>query len=320
MFSYSLIWYKFFKGVKMDFPKSVEIIEVGPRDGFQSIKEWIPTELKLEIIDRLIESNFKKIEITSFVHPKAIPQMKDAKEITQKLIQKYKKTDVEFVALVPNLFGAKVAYELGLREVTYVISASEAHNMANVKRTPAESFEGLRELREQLPDIRVNLAIATVFGCPYEGDIAIEQVKWMVKQALHVEVESITLADTIGVANPLQMHAVLSELKKDFKDINFALHLHDTRGMGLANVLMALECGVNRFESALGGLGGCPFAPGAAGNIASEDLVNMLENMDIKTGVKLDKLLNTVKIVQEKIKPILTSHMAYVDSCSIGEK
>jgi len=304
----------------MDFPKSVEIVEVGPRDGFQSIKEWIPTELKLDIIDRLIESNFKKIEITSFVHPKAIPQMKDAKEITQKLIQKYKNTDVKFVALVPNLFGAKVAYELGLREVTYVISASEAHNRANVKRTPRESFDGLRELKNSFPDLKINLAVATVFGCPYEGDIEIKKVKWMIEEGLKTEVDNFTLADTIGVANPKQMYRVLNELKKDFSDIDFSLHLHDTRGMGLANVLMALECGVRKFESALGGLGGCPFAPGAAGNISSEDLVNMLENMDIKTEINLEKLLDTVKIVREKIKPILTSHMAYVDTCTVGEK
>ncbi len=301
----------------MNLPQSVQIIEVGPRDGFQSIKEWIPTELKLQIIDDLIKSNFKKIEITSFVHPKAIPQMRDAKDIVQTLLQKYSSKDVEFVALVPNLFGAKVAYELGIKEVTYVISASKSHNMANVKRTPTQSFEGLEELRNTLPNLKINLAIATVFGCPYEGDVSIEQVKRMVQKALHVEVDSITLADTIGVANPKQMYSVLSELKKDFKDVDFALHLHDTRGMGLANVLAALQCGVSRFESALGGLGGCPFAPGAAGNIASEDLVNMVENMGIKTGVKLDKLLDTVQIVKNRIKPILTSHMAYVDSCKI---
>ncbi len=301
----------------MNLPKSAKIIEVGPRDGFQSIKEWIPTELKLQIIDELIKSNFKKIEITSFVHPKAIPQMKDAKDVVISTLKKHSNSGVEFVALVPNLFGAKAAYELGIKEVTYVISASVAHNMANVKRTPKESFEGLKELRDTLPDLKVNLAIATVFGCPYEGDISIEQVRWMVQQALHVEVESITLADTIGIANPKQMYSVLSELKSEFNDTDFALHLHDTRGMGLANVVAALECGVSRFESALGGLGGCPFAPGAAGNIASEDLVNMLHSMDIKTDIKLDTLLGAVKIVKEKIKPILTSHMAYVDSCEI---
>ncbi len=301
----------------MKLAKSVKIVEVGPRDGFQSIKEWIPTELKLKIIDNLIKANFKKIEVTSFVHPRAIAQMSDAKQIVESLLQKYGDKDVDFIALVPNLFGAKVAYKLGIKEVTYVISASDTHNKANVKRAQKESFDELKELKDLFPDLKVNLAIATVFGCPYEGSITIEKVKWMIRQGLLVGVENFTLADTIGVANPLQIYNVLSELKKDFKDIDFSLHLHDTRGMGLANVVTALECGVSTFESALGGIGGCPFAPGAAGNIASEDLVNMLENMGINTDVKLEKLLNVVKIVQEKIKPILTSHMAYVDNCRI---
>ncbi|NOX16405.1 MAG: hydroxymethylglutaryl-CoA lyase [Epsilonproteobacteria bacterium] len=303
----------------MKLPKSVKIIEVGPRDGFQSIKEQIPTKLKLQIIDDLIKANFKQIEITSFVHSKAIPQMSDAKEIVQTLLAKYSTNDVKFVALVPNLFGAKNAYDLGIRDVTYVISTSETHNKANVKRTPKESFFGLQELKESFPDLSINLAIATVFGCPYEGNIAIDKVKWMIEQGLKVGVDNFTLADTIGIANPKQIYNVLNELKKDYKDIDFSLHLHDTRGMGLANVVTALECGIDKFESALGGLGGCPFAPGAAGNIASEDLVNMLESMDIKTDIKLDNLLLAVKKVKEKIKPILTSHMAYVDNCKIKQ-
>ncbi|MCF6173539.1 MAG: hydroxymethylglutaryl-CoA lyase [Campylobacteraceae bacterium] len=301
----------------MKLPKSVKVIEVGPRDGFQSIKEQIPTRLKLKIIDDLIKANFKQIEVTSFVHPKAVPQMSDAKEIVQTLLQKYGRDNVKFVALVPNLFGAKNAYNLGIRDVTYVISASNTHNQANVKRTPKESFDGLKELKDSFADLRINLAIATVFGCPYEGEIAINKVKWMIEQGLKVGVDNFTLADTIGVANPRQMHNILSKLKKEYKDIDFSLHLHDTRGMGLANVVTALNCGVSTFESALGGLGGCPFAPGAAGNIASEDLVNMLENMGIETDIKMDNLLGTVKIVQDKIKPILTSHMAYVNSCKL---
>ncbi|MDX1810154.1 MAG: hydroxymethylglutaryl-CoA lyase [Sulfurospirillaceae bacterium] len=302
----------------MDFPKSVNITEVGPRDGFQSISEWIPTDLKLKIIDGLIEANFKKIEVTSFVHPKAIPQMKDSKEIVSTLVQKYQDRDIVFNALVPNLFGAKAAYESGLRDVTYVISASASHNKANVKRTREESFEDLREIKKQFPDLNINLAIGTTFGCPYEGKISLKDVSMMVANGLDIGVSEISLADTIGVANPLQMYKVLNELKNNFGSVDFVLHLHDTRGMGLANVLMALQCGVSTFESALGGLGGCPFAPGAAGNIASEDLVNMLHDMGIETGVDLSKLLDTVNIVKEKIKPVLSSHMAYVDTCAKG--
>lgn len=297
----------------MNLPKAVTIVEVGPRDGFQSIKEWIPTDLKLQIIEKLIEANFKKIEITSFVSPKAIPQMKDAKEIVSYLLNKYEDKKDIFHALVPNLYGAKAAYESGLREITYVISTSISHNKANVRRTREESFDELREIKTIFPDMKVKFAVATVFGCPYEGDIKIEEVKWMVQNGLDIGVDEFCLADTIGVANPLQVEEVLSELTSTFKNIDFSLHLHDTRGMGLANVIAALNNGVTKFESAIGGLGGCPFAPGAAGNIASEDLVNMLEKMGVKTDVKLDVLLSIIPTIKEKIKPVLTSHLAYAD-------
>ena len=304
----------------MNLPKKVTIVEVGPRDGFQSIKEFIPTPLKLQIIEKLIEANFKKIEITSFVSPKAIPQMKDAKEIVSYLLEKYSdKLDI-FHALVPNLYGAKAAYESGLREITYVISTSVSHNKANVRRSREDSFDELKEIKNIFPEMRVKFAVATVFGCPYEGDIEIEEVKWMIQNGLEIGVDEFCLADTIGVANPLQIERVLSALKEDFSDIDFSLHLHDTRGMGLANVLAALNLGVTKFESAVGGLGGCPFAPGAAGNIASEDLINMLENMGVKTGINLDKVLSIIPTIKEEIKPILTSHLAYADTtCVVKE-
>ena len=303
----------------MNLPKEVTIVEVGPRDGFQSIKEFIPTPLKLQIIEKLIEANFKKIEITSFVSPKAIPQMKDAKEIVSYLLEKYNDKKDIFHALVPNLYGAKAAYEAGLREITYVISTSISHNKANVRRTREESFDELKEIKNIFPEMKVKFAIATVFGCPYEGDIKIEEVKWMIQNGLDIGVDEFCLADTIGVANPLQIERVLSELKTDFNDIDFSLHLHDTRGMGLANVLSALQLGITKFESAVGGLGGCPFAPGAAGNIASEDLINMLENMDIQTDINLDKILSIIPTIKKDIKPVLTSHLAYADTkCETG--
>ena len=304
----------------MNLPKQATIVEVGPRDGFQSIKEFIPTPLKLQIIEELIQANFQKIEITSFVSPKAIPQMKDAKEITEYLLEKYHDKKDIFHALVPNLYGAKAAYETGLREITYVISTSISHNKANVRRSREESFNELKEIKTIFPAMKIKFAVATVFGCPYEGDIKIEEVKWMIKNGLDIGVEEFCLADTIGVANPLQIEEVLSELKSAFKDIDFSLHLHDTRGMGLANVIAALNQGVTKFESAVGGLGGCPFAPGAAGNIASEDLINMLESMGINTGVNLDKVLSTIPAIMDKIKPVLTSHLAYTDiKCEAGD-
>jgi len=297
----------------MELPKKANIVEVCPRDGFQSIKEWISTELKKEIIDRLIDTGFKKIEITSFVHPKAIPQMKDAKEIVSHCIEKHSNKDVILNALVPNLFGAKAAYESGIREITYVISTSESHNKANVKRSREESFNELKEIKKSFKDLKIKFAVATAFGCPFEKDVPVSEVEWMIQNGLEANVDEICLADTIGVANPLQIDRVFKELSKSFKDQSFSLHLHDTRGMGLANVVAALQNGVDTFESAAGGLGGCPFAPGAAGNIASEDLINMLTNMGIETGIELDPLLDTVELIKEKIKPVLTSHLAYVD-------
>jgi len=304
----------------MNLPKEVTIVEVGPRDGFQSIKEFIPTKLKLQIIEDLIKANFQKIEITSFVSPKAIPQMKDAKEITEYLLKKYPDKKDIFHALVPNLYGAKAAYEAGLREITYVISTSVSHNKANVRRSREESFNELKEIKTIFPAMKIKFAVATVFGCPYEGDIKIEEVKWMIQNGLDIGVEEFCLADTIGVANPLQIEEVLGELKSTFNDIDFSLHLHDTRGMGLANVIAALNQGVTKFESAVGGLGGCPFAPGAAGNIASEDLINMLECMGVNTGVNLDKVLSIIPTIMDKIKPILTSHLAYTDiKCEVGD-
>lgn len=296
----------------MDFPKRVGIVEVGPRDGFQSIEKWIPTELKLKIIETLIGANFKKIEVTSFVSPKAIPQMRDAKEIMETLLRKYQKRDVVFNALVPNLFGARAAYEAGADEITYVISASQTHNKANVKRSREESFLELKEIKKQFPSLKIKFAIATVFGCPFDGNIPIKEIKWMIENGLHVKVDEICLADTIGIANPLQMNEILKQVKSSFIDVDFSLHIHDTRGMGLANVVVAMQNGITKFESAIGGLGGCPFAPGAAGNIASEDLVNMLHSMGIETGVNLEALRDLTKLIKEEIKPVLTSHMAYV--------
>lgn len=296
----------------MNLVNQVNIVEVAPRDGFQSISNFIPTKLKIQIINELIKANFKKIEVTSFVSQKALPQMKDAKEIMQTLLQTHKNKNVVFNALVPNLYGAKAAYEAKVDEITYVISASEAHNKANVRRSIDESFLQLQEIKKQFCNLKIKLAIATTFGCPYEGEVAIKQVFKMIEKGLSLHVDEICLADTIGIANPLQINNVLKQVMANFKDTNFSLHLHDTRGMGLANILVAMQNGINSFESAVGGLGGCPFAPGAAGNVASEDLINMLHCMGIETGVDLEVLTNLTQIIKEKIKPNLSSHLAYL--------
>ncbi|MFZ7101108.1 MAG: hydroxymethylglutaryl-CoA lyase [Peptococcaceae bacterium] len=299
----------------MKLPEEIKICEVGPRDGFQNIRRWIPTEEKIKIIDGLIAAKFKKIEITSFVHPKAIPQMQDAKEVSRHIIQENKEKDIIFNALVPNLYGAEQAWEAGLQEVTFVISASEKHNQENVNKTIEESFEELKRIKDSISDLKIKVDIATAFGCPYVGDVPVRQVLSMIEHNLELNVDEICLCDTIGIANPLQVSKVIEKIRKGYSDLNFSLHLHDTRGMGLANVLVALKYGINVFETALGGLGGCPFAPGAAGNIASEDFINMVENMGIYTGIDLDKLLNTVEIVENQIILDVSSHLSKIEKC-----
>lgn len=294
----------------MNLPEKVLIVEVGPRDGFQNIANWIPTEVKLEIIEGLMDANITRMEATSFVHPKAIPQMQDAAKIVTGLLAR--KANLELIALVPNLTGASAAHQAGVETITYVISASEGHNMENVRRTIADSFLDLSLIKSKIPQLKIKLDIATAFGCPFLGEVPVEQVLWMIEQGLANGVDEICLCDTIGIANPRQMETLLTSVKKAYPDQELSLHLHDTRGMGLANTLVALEHGINIFETALGGLGGCPFAPGAAGNIATEDLVFMLEEMGIKTGLNLPVLLKTAAIVKDKINPNLTGHMVHV--------
>jgi len=291
----------------MNLPDKVRVIEVGPRDGFQNISTFIPTDTKLDVISSLLDANIRELEITSFVHPQAIPQMKDAAEVAGRVRKMCDR--LELIALVPNLTGARAAREVGIGKVTYVISASWKHNQENVRRTIEESFAELKALRINYPEMKIRLAVATAFGCPYLGNIPIEQVIGMIENGLNLQVDEILLCDTIGTANPRQMHILLGAVKEKYPGIEFGLHLHDTRGMGLANVLAALQQGFTIFEAAVGGLGGCPFAPGAAGNIATEDLVNMLEQMGIKTGIDLDKLLKAARIVKDKINPALTGHM-----------
>ena len=281
----------------------ITIVEVGPRDGFQSIKEWIPTDIKLAIINALYEAGVKNMEVGAFVSPKAIEQMKDASTIVETLRGK------PMTVLVPNLHGAKATYEAGADSITYVVSVSPSHNKANVRRTPQESLEALREIKQSYPSLHVRLALATSFGCPFDGDVPVSAVANMVTIGQKLGVDEICLADTIGIANPAQMRKTLKALMPQI-DRPLGVHLHDTRGMGLANANVAVEEGVRMVESAVGGLGGCPFAPGAAGNIASEDLVNMLHSMGYKTGIDLEKLLHVSDLIKEKITPTLFSRMA----------
>jgi hydroxymethylglutaryl-CoA lyase len=295
----------------------VEIIEVCPRDGFQNIKTQIPTQLKLEIINKLVACGFTSIEATSFVHPKAIPQMADAAAVL-KAVKQAHAGNVNFIALAPNLYGAERAIEAGADAITFVISASEAHNLANTKQTIAESVAAFGEVCKIKADRKLRLAVATAFDCPFAGAVAPEQVIRLVEAGLAAGADDIVLADTIGTASPCQVETVLVRLADKQPQLSPILHIHDTQGMGLACVLTALQLGVSRFEAAAFGLGGCPFAPGAAGNIATEDMVNMLHKLGVDTGLDAEKLMQAARFIGDSLGTEPAGHMARVASCQGG--
>ncbi|MDR2945128.1 MAG: hydroxymethylglutaryl-CoA lyase [Candidatus Adiutrix sp.] len=289
-------------------PTSVRVTDITARDGFQNIKEWIPTEVKIAVIDALAAAGVRKMEATSFVSPKAVPQMADAAQVIEHCRNHL--PQVELVALAPNLRGAENAAKAGVPEISYVVSASAAHNKANINRTHDESLSDLAAIGEAFPSLKINLSMSTVFGCPFDGETPVEKVLWLLEESVKRGAGSVTLCDTIGVANPRQVAAVVEAVKAQFPRLPLALHLHDTHGMGLANTLAALQAGVDCFETAAGGLGGCPFAPGAAGNTSTEDMVNMLHRMGVATGLDMEKYLSAVAIVREKVNPAIPGRLA----------
>lgn len=266
----------------------IDVYEVGPRDGFQNLKTYLPLEEKLQVIDEIIQAGVRHVQITSFVSPKAIPQMKDAKEVAAACLEKYK--DVDFLALVPNLRGAQTAWETGIKKVSYVVSLSASHNRANINRSHEESLAELRSIREKCPDMYVCLDLATTFGCSFEGKAPVERVVQFLEPYAEL-VQEINLCDTIGIADPGQVRAVVNAVRKAHPTMPLQVHIHDTRNMGMVNTLAAIECGVTRLQSTLGGLGGCPFAPGASGNLATEDIVYMLNEMGYTTDIDFEQLL-----------------------------
>lgn len=288
----------------------INIVEVGPRDGFQNIAEYIPVEEKFKIITGLIDVGIKHLQITSFVSPKAIPQLRDSMEVTKACLDKYR--DVDLFALVPNLFGAKAAWELGLKKVAYVISLSESHNKANINRTHKESLEELQRIREALPGLNIGVDMATTFGCPFEGKSNENELVKFLKPLYLLGIREFNLCDTIGVANPQQIRQYIRLLLDSYSDCRFQVHIHDTRNMGIANTLAAIECGITFVQTTLGGLGGCPFAPGASGNTSTEDLVYMLEEMGYDTGINFAKLLELAKYEHSIIKGSYSGHHIHI--------
>lgn len=275
----------------MSLPTQATVVEVGPRDGFQNEHDFIPTEQKIQIIDALSETGLRRIEATSFVHPKAIPQLADAGEVMRRI---KRREGVEYEALIPNAKGMERAIEAGVNSVSLVVSASESHNMKNVRMSVADSLEGFRKVVQMAHQhgVKVTGGISTAFGCAIEGWVAPEKVVNIVEAFVSMGVHEISLGDTAGMGDPALVREVIQKVSQKTGETPLRLHLHNTRGTGLANVFVGLMEGVVIFDGSVCGLGGCPFSPGATGNIATADLVNMLESMRITTGVDLEKLVD----------------------------
>lgn len=288
----------------MSYPKKVTIKEVGPRDGLQNEPVWIATEDKITWINQLSRTGLSYIEITSFVHPKWIPALRDAIDVAKGI---NREKGVTYAALVPNQRGLENALEGGINEACVFMSASETHNRKNINKSTSESLHILKQVNNDAKkaNLTTRAYLSTVFGCPYEKDVPIEQVIRLSEALFEFGISELSLGDTIGAANPAQVETVLEALLARFPASQIALHFHDTRGTALANMVTALQMGITVFDGSAGGLGGCPYAPGSSGNAATEDIVYMLEQMDIKTNVKLEKLLSAAKWIEEKMgKPL----------------
>lgn len=292
----------------------VDIIEVGPRDGLQNLSEYVPLEEKIAFIDALVDAGVTHIQATSFVSPKAIPQMKDGIEVGKYAVEAY--PDLDIFALVPNLRGAQTAQDIGMKKVTVVASLSESHNKANINKTKDESFESIKEIVETLPNLNFCLDVATAFACPFEGDMAIEDLVAFVKRYTDLGIREFTIADTIGYTHPKKVREAIRRLKAEFPENRYQVHIHDTRGMGMINTLAAIEEGVDGVQSTVGGLGGCPFAPGASGNTSTEDLVFMLESMGYDTGVDFEKILGIAKGLKSKLDGSFSGHHLNIEQTS----
>jgi len=273
----------------MKLPTHARITEVGPRDGLQNEPQNLPTEHKIALIRQLAAAGCGEVEATAFVSPKAIPNLADAAEV----MRGTEGLGITRFALIPNAKGYQRALDAGADGITLVMSATDSHNRKNLNQAVADSMTELAPLaaRAQGDGLAARLSISMVFGCPFEGDPGLERIRAIVERMAGHGFTRIGLCDTIGIANPQQVHDRVGRLVQEFAGLEFELHFHNTYGRGLANVLAGLAAGVSRFDSCVGGLGGCPFAPGATGNIATEDLVSMLEASGVRTGVDLDGLL-----------------------------
>ena len=287
--------------------KAIHIIEVGPRDGFQSLETQTPTKRKLQVIESLLGAGIRHLEFSSFVSPRAVPQLADALQLAEYLLSKYPETDL--FALVPNLRGARRAWEAGVKRFSFVISLSESHNMVNVRCSREQSLEMLHGVREELPGLRLELEIPTAFGCPFEGKFSdSSRLLDFLDRIPPGTIDSVCLCDTIGIADPNQVERFLCALRANFPKLGIAVHFHDTRGIGIANCLSAIRCGVREIQTSFGGLGGCPHTPGAAGNVSTEDLVWVLHELGYETGIDQEKLTHIAAMFRAEYQGNYSGH------------
>jgi len=295
----------------MPFPTKVQIKEVGPRDGLQNEKAFIETADKIALIDTLSGTGLDYIEVTSFVHPKWIPQLADAVDVL-KNIKRHK--DITYAALVPNSKGLERALAAGVDEVSVFMSASEGHNKANINKSIDDTFPILQEVVEGAlaAGKSVRGYISTVIACPHDGYTKPEQVVYVAEKLFTMGVSEVSLGDTIGVGVPTQVDVLLTKMLKQFRPEQLAMHFHDTRGTAIANIVTSLQHGITKFDSAIGGLGGCPYAKGASGNVATEDLLYLLHEMGIETGVDLEKIKQAALHMENLLGKQLSSKLVAV--------
>ena len=298
-----------------ELPAAVEVNEVGPRDGFQAEEEFIPTGRKVEVVDALSRTGVAAIQVTSVVHPKAVPQLADAEAVMARI---ERAPGVRYTVLVPNLHGAERAVPMNADGWELMLSVTDSYSRSNANRSTDEALKGMEPVvalaREN--GVEVSGSLATALGCPFEGRVPFERVLYVAEAYRAMKVMRISVADTVGVADPRLVFDTMSRLKERLPDVRLGLHLHNTRGMALANVLAALQAGVTQFDSSVGGLGGCPFAPGATGNISTEDLVHMLDLMGVRSGVDLDSMLAVAREVSEVVRHPLESAVARAGKAS----
>jgi hydroxymethylglutaryl-CoA lyase len=292
----------------MILPVSIYLTEVGPRDGLQSVGATIATDDKVELIDALARSGLRRIEATSFVHPRLVPSMADAEAVMERI---ERLPGVRYMALVPNVRGAERAIAAHADELNVVLSVTETFNQRNLNMSVEDSINayGAVSAVARAAGIPAEVGLSVVFGCPYEGEVQPQQVFEVVDRLLDVGAEEILFADTIGIANPRQVQSLVEALLARWPSLTIGLHFHDTRGLGLANVLAGLQAGVSRFDASAGGIGACPFAPGATGNICTEDTVYMLHAMGVDTGVDLEALIGAAALIPGMVGREVPSRM-----------